>query len=364
MSRAGAGGPLRGLALAVAAAVVAAAGAYFAVKATSAGPASTTSTAPTTSSAPPARPSGQRPAKERPQAGWKVASASARGVMVDYRNLDVGGVVFRAVRMRARTTLLRWHVGSGDPNLWAKAPPDAGPSIDWPFEGAAGVVAVFNGAFKQSSGAGGAVVDGLVLEPLLKSHMTIALDAAGHWAMGIWGAPGFPPRGFTAIAYRQNLGPLVLHGRLTPEAFGAVGNWGSPLGGVPAEARTGLGVDANGNLIYVATMTPILPPQLGEALVKAGVVTGMELDINPFWPILGASFKPVHNSNGQFPVQLPHAQHSPTIYVSGWERDFFVALAEPNSWSCYWSSVGLHGPPGHVVPQPLRLRGRGCRARR
>lgn len=291
---------------------------------------------------------------ERPQAGWTVASSSARGVMVDFRNIDVGAVSFRALRLRARTTLLRWHVGSSDPALAPRVPRDAGPSIDWPVEGRAGVVAVFNGGFKQAAGAGGSQVDGLRLVPLLANRMTIAINAGGHWAMGLWGSASFPPRGFRAVAYRQNLVPLVWNHRLS--AAGASANWrqwGDPLGEVPPEPRSALGVDANGNLIYVATMHPVLAPALGEALVRAGAVMAMELDINPYWPILGASKAPLHQP-GPLPVQLPMSQHSPTIYETGWERDFFVALAEPSTWRCNWTSPGLRAALGRVEPQPLR----------
>ena len=283
--------------------------------------------------------------------------------MVDYRNISVDGVTFRALRLRARTTLLRWHVGTTDPNLAAKAPADAGPSIYWPAEGRAGVVAVFNGGFKQSAGAGGAMADGFVFSALMKSHMTIALDNAGHWSMGLWGTPNFPPAGFHAISYRQNLGALVWRAKLTPAARSANwGIWGSPLGNIPKEARSGLGVDAQGNLVYVATMEPILAAPLGLALMRAGVVTGMELDINPFWPIMGASFAPVRAKGGHFPVQLPRGMHSPNIYDSGWERDFFVALAEPANWSCQWQSPGLTGLRGRIQPQVLALVGTGCGA--
>ena len=298
-------------------------------------------------------------AHERPQPGWTVATSSPRGVMVDYRNISVGGVTFRALRLRARTTLLRWHVGSTDPNS-VRVPRDAGPAIDWPSEGPPGVVAVFNGAFKQAAAAGGSAADGIALSPLMKSHMTIALNATGHWALGLWGSPHFPPRDFRAIAYRQNLGPVVWNHALSAAATsGNSGQWGSPLGGVAAEPRTGLGVDAKGNLIYVATMQPILVAALGRAMIAAGVVMGMELDINPYWPILGAPFRPLHATGGFFPVQLPRSEHNPSIYETGWTRDFFVAVAEPASWSCHWSSSGLHEPFGSVPqPQPLHLVGR------
>ena len=296
---------------------------------------------------------------ERPEPHWTVLSSSARGVMVDYRNVKVGTVVFRAIRLRARTTLLRWHVGAGDPNAWRAAPPDAGPAIDWANEGPAGVIAVFNGAFKQAAKGGGAVVDHVVLEPMLRGYMTIALNAAGHWEMGVWGARNFPTPGFGAIALRQNLAPLVEHGALTTSALTPNWKfWGDPLNENPLTARTGIGLDAQGNLIYVATMTGVLAPTIARALIAVGAVTAMQLDINPYWPILGASPLPLHH-NGLFSVQLPGAEHNASIYASGWERDFFVALAEPGSWNCSWASLGLSATPG-AQPQLLRPRGTGC----
>ena len=304
------------------------------------------------------------PAPEERQAGWIGVSASRRGIMVDIRDLNVGGAVFRAFRMRARTTLLRWHVGGVDPNLWAKAPVDAGPRIDWANEGPPGVVAVFNGAFKQRALAGGAVVDGVVLIPLVVGDMTIGIDRAGHWVMGVWGAKDFPPAGFHPISYRQNLLPMVLHGALTPTARSSDWHlWGSPLNNNPLTARTGLGVDARGNLVYVATMQPVMPIQVGQALLAAGAVSGMELDMNPFWPIVGAPALALH-APGPFNVQLPASEHDASIYSTGWQRDFFVAVAEPGQWTCHWQSHGVFVAVKAVQPQRLVLSPKGCTSAR
>ena len=293
-------------------------------------------------------------ALERPQAHWQVATSSARGVMVDYRMIDVAGVMFRAIRLRARTTLLRWHVGSSDPPVRpGTVPADAGPSINWANEGLAGVVAVFNGGFKVGAHAGGSMVDGVVLSPMLRGDMTLAIDAAGHWKMGEW-RPGFPGPAFHAIAYRQNLGPLIANSRPTPAALSTNELiWGDPLHGNPQQARSALGIDVRGNLVYVATLSGVSPALLATALLDAGAVEGMELDINPYWPIVGASFSVLHRPGG-YPVQIPYSEHNPTIYNTGWERDFFVALAEPNNWRCSWTSPGLVPARPGAQPQPLR----------
>ncbi len=291
------------------------------------------------------------------QVGWTVGVTSARGVVSDYKMENVAGVWFRVFRLRARTAFLRWHVGSQDPpGAWGAVPADAAPAVDWASEGLAGVVGVFNGGFKVGARAGGSMVDGLTFSPMIRGDMTIGIDAAGHWRMGVWGAT-LPSGSFHPIALRQNLGPLVLGGRLAPAASQNIFGWGSPLNNQPEEPRSGLGVDAAGNLVYVATMSNIGPVQLGEALIAAGVRTGMELDMNPYWPILGGSFHALH-SPGPLPVQIPYSEHNPDIYFNGWQRDFFVGLAEPNSWTCSWVSPGLSGHG--VSPQPLRLAGSGC----
>lgn len=288
-------------------------------------------------------------------------SRSSRGVMVDYRDIRVGTTVFRVMRMHARTTFLRWHIGSQDPpEVATTVPADAASSIDWTNEGPPGVVAVFNGGFKKPADAGGAVVDGVVLESLVRGDMTLAIDAEGHWAMGVWGSAKFPTKGFHAISYRQNLGPLIENSALLPDTAPSFWRlWGSPLNQDPLTSRSGLGIDDKGNLIYAAAIGYVDVQQLGTALLEAGAVTGMELDINPFWPILGGARTPLHAS-GVFPLQLPLEEHNPSIYETGWERDFFVAMAEPNSWSCNWASPGVHVAVSGPQPQPLRLTGTNC----
>jgi hypothetical protein len=299
-----------------------------------------------------------------PQAGWTVASASRRGVMVDYIDENVGGTVFRVLRLRARTTLLRWHAGYLDPpGAIAVLPVDARSSIDWSSEGLAGVVAVFNGGFKKPAGAGGAVADGVVLEPLVRGDMTVAINAQGHWSMGVWGAKGFPAANFHAISYRQNLGPMILHGALTAATQPAdYERWGSVFPSGSLTSRSGLGVDARGNLLYAAAIGKVDVAQLATALLHAGAITAMQLDINPFWPILGASRAPLH-AQGVMPVQLNYSQHNPSVFEVGWERDFFVAMAEPGPWVCAWSSPGVRTAVTGAQPQPLSLTGKGCRTK-
>ena len=101
----------------------------------------------------------------------------------------------------------------------------------------------------------------------------------------------------SVVAVRQNLFPLVVNGR--PSARASTRTWrvwggtcpcGQGQHGSEYQWRSGLGVTADGALVYV--VGPVLSPlQVADLLVRAGAVRGMELDINPTWPVF-ASFKP------------------------------------------------------------------------
>jgi len=287
---------------------------------------------------------------------WSVGVTSGHRVVSRYAIVVEGGVQFRALELMAGNAVLRWHVGSQDPPTNVTLPADVADRVDWPSEGRPGVVALFNGGFKVAAKAGGSMADGVVLSPLIAGDATIALNARGAWEMGVWGSPSFPRATFHPIAIRQNLTPLVRAGQPTATALSpSWGLWGDTLKASPTVARSALGVTTSGNLIYLATMKPVLPSLLAQALVKAGAWFGMELDINPYWPVLGGSFSPLHGV-GPLPVQIPYSEHNPSVYFSGWERDFFVAVAEPASPNCSWAAPGLPGTAlttATPVPQPL-----------
>ena len=65
---------------------------------------------------------------------------------------------------------------------------------------------------------------------------------------------------------------------------------GQGLPGVEHQWRSGLGITADGALIYAAG-PDLAPLQLAQLLIRAGAVRAMELDINPAWPVF-ASYAP------------------------------------------------------------------------
>lgn len=229
-----------------------------------------------------------------------------------------GGVV-TVIRFRAGRVRYAVHVGSQDPpTASGTVSADAGPTIG-PDE-APSLLAVFNGGFKTTAGAGGFELDGQILSPLVAGMASLVIDANGTAHLGVWGH-GLPLPGEAVASVRQNLAPMVTGGLANP-SVGNVAAWGSTLGGGAAVARSGLGQDASGDLIYAASMS-VVPSDLASALVEAGAVNAMELDINPEWVQADAA------SSGGLPLSklVPGQERPADQFQIGWTRDFITVMA-------------------------------------
>jgi hypothetical protein len=82
---------------------------------------------------------------------------------------------------------------------------------------------------------------------------------------------------------RQNLDLIVDGGQPAPGVqFNNPAKWGYTVGNAVLVWRSGLGVTADGALVYVGG-PGMSAYTLAELLVRAGAVRGMELDINSDW---------------------------------------------------------------------------------
>ena len=209
------------------------------------------------------------------------------------------------------------HDGSEDPGL-AAGRVRAGPAVRGTERGR--LLAAFNGGFKLSAGAGGYEQEGHVAAALRRGVTSLVIDRSGRARIGIWGH-GLPAPGEAVYSVRQNLPPLVLHGRPTAGAADW-GLWGATLGGGEYVARSALGQDAAGHLVYAASMSAT-PADLAVAMARAGVRVAMELDINPEWVQLDVASHP----GGALRAAL-HGQNRPANqFLLGWARDFIAVLA-------------------------------------
>jgi Phosphodiester glycosidase len=207
---------------------------------------------------------------------------------------------------------------------------------------AATLVAAFNGGFKMSQARGGYYTEGRVVDPLRAGAASLVIYADGSVDIGAWGSDVTMTRRVASV--RQNLLPLVADGRPTPRAATArwLRAWGSTCGatscspavpGIEHQWRSGLGITADGALVYVAG--PALDPlQLAELLVRAGAVRGMQLDINPNWPVFVTydppAGTPAAPANGR-KLLASTAQGPWTFFEASWARDFITMSARPGA---------------------------------
>lgn len=256
---------LSGLVIAALAALVAvpAAGAKTNPKTTTT---TTTPPPPTTTTVVPV-PDVPAPAAPGGTVAWQAAGRSVLG-----RPLLFLSSAFGAQLAWMPPGLVRGYVvpGTGDPmvSVWGgQVAPEARPFL----------VAGFNGGFKTPDFAGGILAFGQQLRSQVAGVASFVVYDDGTITVGEWGRQIDTARKIVAV--RQNLGMLVDGGQPTA-ATANPGNWGGSVAGV-ATPRSGVGVDANGGLVWAGGR--LSPNDLARALVAGGAVRGMQLDINPDW---------------------------------------------------------------------------------
>lgn len=209
-----------------------------------------------------------------------------------------------------------------------------------------GLAATFNGGFKVTNGdshggywdsgygvgRGGVVVhDPTGSRVLRRGVMSLVVYRDGTWNLGRWGSQvTMSPR---VRFVRQELAPLVEGGVVDPLTRSAACQvvWGETVS-YPrcAPWRSGLGITATGDLVYVSG-DHLTPYQLAVVLREAGAVRAMQLDVNRQW-ISAEYYRP---GTGTRPA-VAHVVNSPYYsaghYASGSvaagtasNRDFLAA---------------------------------------
>lgn len=261
------------------------------------------------------------------QPGWTVVSQLPSGIAVDSQSSQQSdGDSVTVLRFHAGLVHYTLHVGSSDPPIGGAAlPADAQPAIG--AQEQAQLLAAFNGGFLMGSGCdpcgvGGMEVAGQILVPLQSGMTSLVLDPNGGASMGVWGQ-GFPSAGAAVYSVRQCLPPLVSGAQVSPNV-GDISAWGATLGGGDLTARSAVGIDARGNILYAGSMSA-LPSDMANALVSAGAVTAMELDINPEWVQADTAPSP----GGPLSAAVPNQHRPADQYLSGWTRDYVTVLTGP-----------------------------------
>jgi hypothetical protein len=191
------------------------------------------------------------------------------------------------------------------------------------------LVAAFNAGFLMSNANGGYYTDGKTIMPLRRGAASFVIYRNGSVNIGDWGRDATLTPDVASV--RQNLDLLVRNGKPVPGLNpDDTSQWGFTLGNAVYVWRSGVGITADGALVYVGG-PGLNITTLADILARAGAVRAMELDINTDW-VNFAYYTPKTATAAATPANgtdlLPGMFGAPDRYFEPWwSRDFFAMSA-------------------------------------
>jgi hypothetical protein len=259
---------------------------------------------------------------------WHAAGRQVGGVPAVYEAFMrpdslhtslVAGVAWLDTRLLTATLYSGSQIPGGGPY------PDQAPISQ---SAAGSLVALFNAGFLLAESNGGYYTDGRAEAPLRDGAASFVIYKNGSVNIGAWGSDvSMTP---DVVSVRQNLVPLVANGQVVgglnaDDTY----EWGFTLNNKYFVSRSGVGITANGALVFVAGDLDIT--DLANLLVRAGAVRAMELDINPAWvdfvAYSPAPGRPASASNGTNLLTSMVSDGPARYFWSWWQRDFFTMSA-------------------------------------
>jgi hypothetical protein len=258
------------------------------------------------------------------EGSWQVLRAvhGAPALLGAYLRPDAQHTSYVAAVASMNPALLRFalHPGWSDPGTanW-------GVPYDVPSGERSALVATFNGGFKVNEAGGGFYLNGVTRGTLTPGAASLVFYRDGHVAVGVWGRDVSMTGGVVGV--RQNLRLVVDH-RVVPASVdtNVESGWGLTIGGAYYVWRSGVGVTADGRVVFV--YGPALSVRtLADLLQRAGCVEAMQLDINPAWMSF-MYYRPPVGGADPVPVKLLDGQQRPADrYYTTTSRDFVAVLA-------------------------------------
>jgi hypothetical protein len=195
------------------------------------------------------------------------------------------------------------------------------------------LVAAFNAGFLMNDANGGYYTDHKMVIPLRVGAASFVVYRNGTSNIIAWGPHDHVTGDIASV--RQNLNLLVENSKPVPGLRAAdTSQWGATVGNAVYVSRSGVGITADGALVYVGG-PGLNITDLANLLVRAGAVRAMELDINVDWvnfsyysPSTPKAF--AASTNGTELVSSMTG--SPSRYFeSWWARDFITLSARSTS---------------------------------
>lgn len=186
------------------------------------------------------------------------------------------------------------------------------------------IAAAFNGGFRFKDAKGGMYLDGVEAVPLVDGAASLVIHRDGSVEIGAWNREVHMSPDVEAVL--QNLTLMVDDGKIDPRvSHNDTSMWGQTLKSSLAVARSGVGVSADGALIYVAGPA-LTAKSLAESLQRAGAVRAMTLDLNPEWVtfLFFSHLDPADPRLVAGAKLYPQIERPTTRYLSPDSRDFFT----------------------------------------
>lgn len=180
------------------------------------------------------------------------------------------------------------------------------------------LVAAFNGGFQFRDGGYGMVVGDKTYVPLIKDTGTLIGYKDGSLKIVNYKGQDL---GKDIVFIRQNCPILVENGNTFISDENNKHIWGRTFNADIYTWRSGLGLTANGNLIY-AVGNNLSPLSLSTALKMAGAVNAIQLDVNPFWVRFNI-FEPKDTGGYTTKTLTKDLKDGSVGYLKGYAKDFF-----------------------------------------
>ncbi len=152
---------------------------------------------------------------------------------------------------------------------------------------------------------------------------TLVIGTDGRPDVGAWGRD--VSMGPQVAWARQNLALIVDAGQPVPGLASNNARWGATVGNAVLVWRSGVGVTADGALVYAAG-NGLSVSSLADVLARAGAVRAMELDINSAWVDFFTYTPPAAGVNPGVVKLLPDMRPSTNNYLTASSRDFIAVF--------------------------------------
>lgn len=232
----------------------------------------------------------------------------------------VVGVAWMDTKLLSATLYSGSTIPGGGP--WA----DTAPVSD---QAATTLVAAFNAGFLMRDADGGYYSEDKMMAPLRDGAASFVVYRNGTATVADWGRDAVMTP--DVVSVMQNVNLLVDNGRPVPGLnANDTTKWGYTLGNQVYVWRSGLGVTADGALVYVGGPDMNIT-DMANVLVQAGAVRAMELDINTDWVNLSTydpstSYGAANAANGSELVSSMTGTPG-RYFESWWSRDFITMSA-------------------------------------